>query len=157
MSKQFKILIIVVVVLVIAVGLAALGLVLDKNVALPYRDWWTGNEDPAMGDWDGRLIYNTVDGASLFRNAVRYYEGANSYRHFAQCTADDCWSASRKVCSPQVTHGRADFRINIGRLPDPDYSGSNTYPVFAVGDVTADTEPAEPAMDMGLYGVQGRR
>jgi hypothetical protein len=154
MSKRIRwIALGVLVALWIGLGIAIANLALDPHVTIAKsdRDWWTGNEAVAMGDWDGRLVYDTGESATVERNGTQYTEGSYSYRHFADCVDNDCWAASRKECSPQVFHGRADFWIYYNELPDRDYSGSNSFPIFAVGDVTADTEPAEPAMDMGLY------
>ena len=145
MSKQFKILIIVVVVLGIAVGLAALGLVLDPYVTI--RDWWTGNEAHPMGQWDAGIVYESAEGATIDRNAT-HYEGSYSYRHYAECTVGECWAASQKACTPAVTQGLVDFMVYFGELPDPDESEAYMYPILAVGDVTDFGEP--PDMDFGL-------
>ncbi|MBU0778280.1 hypothetical protein KKF82_08495, partial [Patescibacteria group bacterium] len=106
MTKRTLLMIAIVVLLGIA--LAALGLVLDKNVTV--RDWWTGNEDPAMGDWDNDLLYESAEGATIDRNAT-HYEGSYSYRHYAECTVGECWAASQKTCTPAVTQGLVDFMV----------------------------------------------
>ena len=118
--------------------------------ALPYRDWWTGNEGVAMGDWDGSLLFDSLEGAAIARN-VAHYEGSYSYRHYADCTVGECWAASWKTCSPAATQGRVDLQIKIpvGNLPEYPAAGTNNYGLIAIGDVTDSGEP--PDMDLGLW------